>query len=122
MTKLSSLISGGRTARWLLSAGLVAILAVGMTGSGLAHDPDTFLKGQGRLKKGFTGNGEVEAKRTANTGKGMPSIRGPFPKDGFGLDFIGQLTNAELSVTRLAGTGAPLPVRYLGLDGCDGRF
>lgn len=97
----------GNARHWLLSAGLVAMIAGGTTGSAMAHDPDTFLKGQERLKDGFTGNGEVEAKRSRNTGRGMPSILGPFPEDGFGLDFIGQLTTTQLGVTRLAGTGAP---------------
>ncbi len=50
--------------------------------------------------------GEVlVAKRAQNTGKGMPSIRGPFP-DTEGLDFLGQVTNAELGATRLVFTGA----------------
>jgi choice-of-anchor B domain-containing protein len=35
----------------------------------------------------------------------MPSIRGPFP-DTVGLEFLGQLTNAELGVSRLVFTGA----------------
>ena len=107
MTKVFDFVSSGRAARWLLSAGLVAVVAAGMTGSGLAHDPETFLKGDARIKNGFTGNGNLEAKRARNTGRGMPSILGPFPEDGFGLDFIGQLTNSELGVTRLTGTGAP---------------
>jgi choice-of-anchor B domain-containing protein len=107
MNKVHSLFSGGRMAQWLLSAGMATTVAAGMTGSALAHDPETFLKGGERIKNGVTGGGEVEAKRSPNTGRGMPSILGPFPDDGFGLDFIGQLTNAQLGVTRLAGTGAP---------------
>ncbi len=46
-----------------------------------------------------------EAKRISGSGKGMPSIRGPFP-DTVGLDFLGQLTNAELGAQRLIYTGA----------------
>ncbi len=50
--------------------------------------------------------GEVlVAKRAKNTGKGMPSVLGPFPVT-VGLDFLGQVTNAELGATRLIFTGA----------------
>ncbi len=49
--------------------------------------------------------GELEVKRLRNTGKGMPSVRGPFP-DTVGLEFLGQVTNAELGATRLIYTGA----------------
>ena len=48
---------------------------------------------------------DLKLKRSKNTGKGMPSIRGPFP-DTVGLEFLGQLTNAELGVSRLVFTGA----------------
>ncbi len=46
-----------------------------------------------------------DVKRLKNTGKGMPSVLGPFP-DTVGLDFLGQVTNAELGATRLVFTGA----------------
>lgn len=85
---------------------LAAAVATAIAGGALAHDPETFLKGDERISKGFTSKGEVEAKRAANTGKGMPSIRGPF-EESFGLEFLGQLTNAELGVGKLAGAGAP---------------
>jgi choice-of-anchor B domain-containing protein len=48
---------------------------------------------------------DLKLKRSKNTGKGMPSIRGPFP-DTAGLEFLGQLTNAELGVSRLVFTGS----------------
>jgi choice-of-anchor B domain-containing protein len=48
---------------------------------------------------------DLKLKRSKNTGKGMPSIRGPFP-DTVGLEFLGQLTNAELGASRLVFTGA----------------
>jgi len=48
---------------------------------------------------------DLQLKRSKNTGKGMPSIRGPFP-DTVGLEFLGQLTNAELGASRLVFTGA----------------
>lgn len=92
--------------RGLISAGLFTLAVLGFTGAIEAHDPETFLKGDGRINKGFTNKGDVEAKRSPNTGRGMPSILGPF-KETTGLKFLGQLTNEELGVTRLAGTGAP---------------
>ena len=61
-------------AKELLFSGVLAA-AFGVTTTGLAHDPDTFLKGDARIKNGFTDNGNVEAKRARNTGRGMPSIR-----------------------------------------------
>jgi choice-of-anchor B domain-containing protein len=94
-------------ARPLLFSGVLIGAVTALTGVGQAHDPETFLRGDERIAKGYTDKGNVEAKRGVNTGRGMPSIRGPFPEDGFGLDFVGQLTNEELGVTRLAGTGAP---------------
>jgi choice-of-anchor B domain-containing protein len=48
---------------------------------------------------------DLEVKRLKQTGKGMPSIEGPFP-DTVNMNFLGQVTNAELGATRLAGTGA----------------
>ncbi len=48
---------------------------------------------------------DLNLKRQKNTGKGMPSIRGPFA-DTVGMEFLGQLTNAELGVSRLVFTGA----------------
>ena len=50
-------------------------------------------------------NDGLEIKRSKNTGKGMPSILGPFP-DTVGLEFLGQLTNEELGASRLVFTGA----------------
>lgn len=48
---------------------------------------------------------ELEVKRLRQTGKGMPSVRGPFP-DTSGMEFLGQLTREELGVERLVFTGA----------------
>ena len=49
--------------------------------------------------------GDLIQKRFHGTGKGMPSIRGPFP-DTVGLQYLGQLTNAELGVARLVRSGS----------------
>ena len=54
---------------------------------------------------GHQSGAELEVKRLKNTGKGMPSVLGPFP-DTVGLDFLGQVTNGELGATRLIFTGA----------------
>lgn len=70
-------------------------IAVGLTMPALADRVDRFDE----LAK------DLQLKRGKNTGKGMPSIRGPFP-DTVGLEFLGQLTNSELGASRLVFTGA----------------
>jgi len=54
---------------------------------------------------GHSGGGDLEVKRVPQTGKGMPSVAGPFP-DTVGMDFLGQLTNEQLGVDRLIWSGA----------------
>lgn len=79
----------------LLRIMLLAIAAVGLAMPALADRVDRFDE----LAK------DLQLKRSKNTGKGMPSIRGPFP-DTEGLEFLGQLTNAELGASKLVFTGA----------------
>jgi choice-of-anchor B domain-containing protein len=74
---------------------LLAVIAAAVATPALADRTDRFDE----LAK------DMKLKRSKNTGKGMPSIRGPFP-DTDGLKFLGQLTNAELGVSRLVFTGA----------------
>ena len=74
---------------------LFAVITAGLATPSLADRVDRFEE----LAK------DLKLKRSKNTGKGMPSIRGPFP-DTVGLEFLGQLTNAELGVSRLVFTGA----------------
>jgi choice-of-anchor B domain-containing protein len=74
---------------------LLTIAAFGLATPATADRNDPF----GELAK------DLNLKRSKNTGKGMPSIRGPFP-DTDGLLFLGQLTNADLGVSRLIFTGA----------------
>jgi choice-of-anchor B domain-containing protein len=74
---------------------LIAVITAGLATPTLADRVDRFEE----LAK------DLKLKRSKNTGKGMPSIRGPFP-DTVGLEFLGQLTNAELGVSRLVFTGA----------------
>ncbi len=79
----------------LCRALLFAIAAAGLATPALADRVDHFDE----LAK------DMKLKRSKNTGKGMPSIRGPFP-DTEGLEFLGQVTNAELGATKLVFTGA----------------
>lgn len=68
-----------------------------------ADDPESahnHAKGLGHA----TGS-ELEVKRLKKTGKGMPSIEGPFP-DTVQMEWLGQVTNEELGVSRLVFTGA----------------
>jgi choice-of-anchor B domain-containing protein len=46
-----------------------------------------------------------EVKRTSNTGRGMPSIMGPFP-DTYNMEWLGQIVTRDLGASRLIGTGA----------------
>lgn len=68
-----------------------------------AGDPD-------ELPKNLNGPSHVEGadleqKRARNTGRGMPSIRGPFP-DTENLEFLGQVTNQDMGLGKLVFTGA----------------
>ena len=79
----------------MVSLVLGLVLGTGAVALGTAGDEPTRLG---------HGTGE-EVKRISGSGKGMPSVRGPFP-DTEGMEFLGQLTNAELGVERLIYTGA----------------
>jgi len=79
----------------LTKAFILAVCTVGISTQALADRVDPW----------DTIKNDLTSKRAKNTGKGMPSIRGPFP-DTDGLVFLGQLTNKELGVSRLVFTGA----------------
>jgi len=89
--------------------GMTRPLVLGLALSGLAapalmaHDGKTHGKSADPFEQ--LANDGLQVKRSKNTGKGMPSILGPFP-DTVGLEFLGQLTNAELGASRLVFTGA----------------
>ncbi|MEJ2556547.1 MAG: hypothetical protein P8186_10015 [Anaerolineae bacterium] len=85
----------------ILLLALVFLLAVHPTA--YADDPEAIPNDPTQL--GHPGGSDLEVKRLKNTGKGMPSIQGPFP-DTVNMEFLGQLTNEELGVTRLVFTGA----------------
>lgn len=48
---------------------------------------------------------DLDQKRARNAGRGMPSIRGPFP-DTQRLEFLGRVTNQDMGLGRLVFTGA----------------
>lgn len=81
----------------------LALSALSMPAALMAHDGRT----HGNSDDPYDQLAEdgLQVKRGKNTGKGMPSILGPFP-DTVGLEFLGQLTNAELGASRLVFTGA----------------
>jgi choice-of-anchor B domain-containing protein len=58
-----------------------------------------------KTSMGHANSSDPEVKRQKQTGKGMPSIEGPFP-DTVQMEYLGQLTNEELGVSRLVFTGA----------------
>ncbi len=89
----------------------IAIVLVGVLLAGLAAAvPSVAANDAERIPNdpsllGHQLDADQEVKRLRNTGKGMPSVRGPFP-DTVGMEFLGQVTNEELGVTRLVFTGA----------------
>ncbi len=91
--------------RWLWAVfGLCALALVAVPNASVADSLKKQAKGQEDPFEELIRDG-LQLKRSKNTGKGMPSIRGPFP-DTVGMEFLGQLTNAELGATRLIWTGA----------------
>lgn len=91
-----------RTIQRFIQASIVASM-MALIPTAQADDPDSkhnHASGLGHL----TGS-ELEVKRAKKTGKGMPSIKGPFP-DTVNMELLGQLTNEELGVSKLVFTGA----------------
>ncbi len=98
-----------RSARHLACTAAVLSLALAAPFALQADDPDSEHNHATGHKHGnsvghATGS-TLEVKRLKQTGKGMPSIEGPFP-DTVNMELLGQLTNAELGVTKLVFTGA----------------
>jgi choice-of-anchor B domain-containing protein len=85
----------------ILLLAIVFLLTVHPTA--YADDPEAIPSDPTQL--GHPEGSDLEVKRLKNTGKGMPSIRGPFPNT-VNMEFLGQLTNEELGATRLVFTGA----------------
>lgn len=92
-----------RKVHHILLVSILAATVAALPFSARADDPDSahnHATGLGHL----TGS-ELEVKRLSQTGKGMPSIEGPFP-DTEKMKLLGQLTNEELGMSRLVTTGA----------------
>ena len=97
--------SAPRAAAWLLAATVLAAAAQ----PALAHRPAATPDGNGS----GNGNGNTlaeilagpEVKRTPNSGRGMPSIMGPFT-DTYNMEWLGQIPNRDLGASRLIRTGA----------------
>jgi choice-of-anchor B domain-containing protein len=70
-----------------------------------AHRPSATPEHKGNPTMAEILAGGAEVKRTANSGKGMPSIMGPFP-DTYNMEWLGQITNRDLGASRLIWTGA----------------
>jgi choice-of-anchor B domain-containing protein len=85
-------------ARLVSAAFLSLLLVAGIPASVLAHDHD-------RGKADDSIKGDLIQKRFHGTGKGLPSVLGPFP-DTVNMEFLGQVTNDELGVARLIFSGA----------------
>ena len=94
----------------ILWASIVVSMATGLPFAVRADDPDsahnhaTGAQKQANSLGHLTGS-ELEVKRLKKTGKGMPSITGPFP-DTDKMLLLGQLTNEEMGVSKLVFTGA----------------
>lgn len=89
--------------RYCLVFGLIILLLITALSLVSADEEEKMPNDPNLL--GHPASSDLEVKRLKNTGKGMPSIRGPFP-DTVNMEFLGQLTNEELGVTRLVFTGA----------------
>jgi len=87
----------------LLLASIVASTVSALPFAARADDPDSAHNHATSMGHANTDGQEV--KRQKNTGKGMPSIEGPFP-DTVKMELLGQLTNEEMGVSRLVFTGA----------------
>ena len=97
-----SSITNSALARFLGGVLISASLLIVVNQSGLADDTERLPKGLQNL--GHKPNGE-EHKRIEGTGEGMPSFLGPFP-DTLNMEFLGQVTNADMGLERLVFTGA----------------
>lgn len=97
---------GSEFPRSVLRTLWVSILACAVASfTSYADDPDSAHNHATSMSMGhFTGS-ELEVKRLSQTGKGMPSIEGPFP-DTVKMKLLGQLTNEEMGVSRLVTTGS----------------
>jgi choice-of-anchor B domain-containing protein len=100
------IIATGEIRRTIQSALRMSVLAcavVALPFAARADNPESAHNHASGL--GHATGSELEVKRVGQTGKGMPSIEGPFP-DTVQMEYLGQLTNDEMGVSRLVFTGA----------------
>ncbi len=87
---------------------VTALFGAVATGA-LAHGPGDKGKGKGPATEvqatGHPDGVHPEVKRFDVTGEGMPSVRGPFP-DTVNMEWLGQVTNADMGLNRLVYSGA----------------
>lgn len=86
----------------LITTIFLVAFSVSLVQPAAAHRPSAYTEKRVNLKQALNGR---EIKRTANTGRGMPSIMGPFP-DTENMEWLGQVVNRDLGASRLIGTGA----------------
>jgi choice-of-anchor B domain-containing protein len=99
-------LTGGelrRTIHHALCAFIVTYTIAALPFAARADNPESAHNHASGL--GHATGSELEVKRLNKTGKGMPSIEGPFP-DTVQMELLGQLTNDEMGVSRLVFTGA----------------
>jgi choice-of-anchor B domain-containing protein len=91
-----------RKLSWLISTTLLAAFIASLVQPASAHRPSKTPAHKLTLKQVLEGD---EVKRTPNSGKGMPSIMGPFP-DTLNMEWLGQVVNRDLGASRLIWSGA----------------
>ncbi len=89
--------------RNLIFASVCGLALLLFSTTGFANDPDELPRSGKEL--GHQEGADLASKRARNTGKGMPSIRGPFP-DTENLNFLGQVTNQDMGLGKLVFAGA----------------
>jgi choice-of-anchor B domain-containing protein len=90
-----------RAVTTLITAGFIAAMTASLMQPAAAHRPSANPTPGLTLKQALNGN---EVKRTANTGIGMPSIKGPFD-DTLNMEWLGQVVSRDLGADRLIQTG-----------------
>jgi choice-of-anchor B domain-containing protein len=92
----------------LFGAAFAAVLVAVAAGTAWGHDPVKAKPANNSQRPealGHSTGADPETKRIETTGQGMPSVKGPFP-DTLNMEFLGQVTNADMGLERLVFTGA----------------
>ena len=87
---------------WLMITAVLAAFSASLIQPVSAHRPSAMPEKNQALKKILAG---PEVKRMPNSGRGMPSIMGPFP-DTLNMEWLGQVVNRDLGASRLIWSGA----------------